>query len=505
MTSQGSLLQSLPTQESRYNINDYKEGSDGVKMDMLDATDKYRHVKKSELASNVNGNVPGERFRLLRRMSEPGQPNILSPNIVKNRKPLKGPPLQASLVCSQTNRKFNTTRRLSMPTLFQNATKQLGQCNANLSACSADLGVAACTSAPMKTKPTDVYRWTRRMSEPFVSLTQDTATREARPSGTFLISQIGLVKPDLKSKKIITGRASLPNITWVQPQNTRKLTVGTTTTASTNNSVGKQEKNITTMTRKLERRLSEPCRKGGMLQNFKNNETKTGGIESVSRADLPLSNSESHRRPQLIRRLSEPAGVMKTKYKPELPAVRDASFEGVDIHKWLETSRPDTCQSFEDLWNTLDTQNGNVTSETCAEEVLDEEHRSISQLLPETRQAWIGDYKHQEGIPQTLEIDEDTQIKDIIGNFNEELGNEVRFFRHLSAVEHNTNENTVTDLNRSVTRRHTISADGNNVFQHAQDYIPKPCWCLRCQMMNAMFYNGDMRLNDWGNYPCFKR
>ncbi|KAH3841233.1 hypothetical protein DPMN_114692 [Dreissena polymorpha] len=36
-------------------------------------------------------------------------------------------------------------------------------------------------------------------------------------------------------------------------------------------------------------------------------------------------------------------------------------------------------------------------------------------------------------------------------------------------------------------------------------FKPKPCWCLRCLFMNSMYFNGDPRLEMWGNYPCFGR
>lgn len=44
----------------------------------------------------------------------------------------------------------------------------------------------------------------------------------------------------------------------------------------------------------------------------------------------------------------------------------------------------------------------------------------------------------------------------------------------------------------------------DEVHRKHSSYIPKYCWCTRCQMMYRMYKEGDKRLETWGTYPCFK-
>ena len=410
----------------------------------------------------------------------------------------------------------------------------------------------------------------KRMSVPTISVSHVTTTEEPSVNGTFLINKFGIeqspsgarpkpnrsrrislpiINTQTDASKDLNGvarslaetqndterpskRPSLPNIFGVQPRKTNDVSISEEhnfilPNMSLNTSAAKD--GYILESHKL-LALPQPARVS--VRNINHSATKSKGE----------SNPPGTRfRPKLVRRLSEPwiadhaakhgnSYLMplrrpsdtvvhgKSKYLPELPSVRDASFEGADIEHWLENVRPDEFEKLEELESSGDTE----TDQEIA--ALVDEHRSVSQMRGNFNDKWNKEctywndkrcfgVRNEEGCEQNTLVNED--LKDTSDFHDERSYTNTDFhksveevnglLRKLSTVDKSGQEAPVGRTDRMIVRRNTVAATENILSHSLKEYTPKQCWCLRCQIMNAMYFNGDETLENWGNYPCFRR
>ena len=508
-----------------------------------DSEERKRLVSNEdrEFVSNANTAIPGERFRLLRRMSEPGLQNTV-PGWKKGNQNVNVP-THSPIYKQIRGRKFS--RRLSCESVLNKS-----------------------VSKQLQTEPSKSCDSKKRTSISTLCIRHVNDTGEATATGIFLINKIGTEKPTSEKKpkvkaarrtslpvistsKLATEtvegsnqsniepkrttecaqkRTSLPNIFGVQPQRMNGLSVTTGfKEVPSNISLSEQTEQAG-----LARRLLEPNTILQKPQQIRVNENKYGCAENIHQRKLNFSDLGCRRRPRLVRRLSEPSTVdksnlelehavqpenpsdsegtrrprlirrlldtaahVRSKYLPELPVVRDASFEGVDIHKWLENSEPAETQTWEELEISSDLQNSSEINE------LIDGHRSISQMRGNSQDASNDRCDIWNDVCKRQSVVDD--LPEERGCGNDEIKELSVLLRKLSTVEQSGQETSIARHDeRFKFRRNTVSAS-ENIFHRSKDYKPKQCWCLRCHIMNAMYYNGDENLDNWGNYPCFRR
>ena len=371
----------------------------------------------------------------------------------------------------------NRHRRLSAPTVSRHHLPTLKQSS-------------ILTSKPLLEQPssktvTRSKTMQRRLS--FPNILAETSSHDENglqeDSATFLISRCGVQKPTSNSKfcKRKTSnnrRISLPDIPCG-----RSIHGDVSTEMSTEAS-------------SIIHTNSRNCISGRRSEDNQSNFQSSTCLHSENNTLITAetSNLVQTFRHASQRRLSEPACNMKTLYETRVPVQNEESRMGIDIQKWLESLGSD-CD--ENLEPTETTHTENEFEEDISEmhESDDDNHRSVSQLTGVYSNTLDEFEKCSPNILTTDgSLDKDALIRDIVGDLNStSIPSSQYTFRNIDPSMVASNK-----------RRHSTGTRNNCLTQNKL-LMPKACWCFRCQIMNAMYYNGDENLDNWGNYPCFRR
>ena len=381
----------------------------------------------------------------------------------------------------------NRHRRLSAPTVPRHHLPTLKQST-------------ILTSQPLLEQPssktvTRSKTMQRRVS--FPSILAETSSHDENglqeDSATFLISRCGVQKPTsnsklCKRKASNNRRISLPDI-----PSGRSIYEDVSTEMSTEAS---------SIIHTNSRNCTSGRRSGDNQSNF-HSSTCIHSENNTLINTAETSNLVQTCRHASQRRLSEPAYNMKTLYETRVPVQNEESRMGIDIHKWLESLGSD-CD--ENLEPTETTHTENEFEEDISEmhESDDDNHRSVSQLTGVYSNISDEFEKFSPNILTTDgSVDKDALIRDIVGDLN---GTVLQINANSTSIPSSqyTSRNIDPSMVASNKRRHSTGTR-DNCFTQTKLLMPKACWCFRCQIMNAMYYNGDENLDNWGNYPCFRR
>ena len=529
-------------------------------------TNQIVSSENNEYVPKTMSTHPGERLRLFRRMSEPGLPNTVSYGTVTTDSPPMYKPFRGRKFSRRSSCESVPNERAQQKLLVAGKAESSNSVDKQKRMSVPTISISTNTEEPVVTgtflvtqigtekfpsggRPHVKVNVSRRTSLPTIP------TREENTDNIHGISQ-SLTEPQ-KTMKRMPKRTSLPNIFGVHPQKSN----GVSMTGEYNYLPAKMPVNNLSEAHKL---LPQPQQASASGSKYGYSETNSkgecnpfsteacvrpklvrrasepwAGIDHAAKHDDTLG-IESPRRLRQVRRTSDTVAHDKSKYLPVLPMVRDASFEGADIENWLENVRPTEYER----WDALETDAETETNEDI--DALYDEHRSISQLKGNFNDKWHGECElwneqgecfealHEEESGHDKAFSEgfkDVTLSDFLGevycknkdssegiedlsnfhkerfcmnkNLNEGVEEVSGLFRNLSTVEQVSQETHI--VRHNTFRRNTLAATENILSHSSTEYKPKTCWCLRCLIMNAMYFNGDETLGNWGNYPCFRR
>ena len=539
-TRRGSDANSLPCPPGHL---DNKMGIQNSNQRLANETEPSENIRSlSTLKSDNGACIPTERFRLQRRLSEPGSTHFapLSRTAVYKDRSSSG----SSTDLSNSSIKSKQMKRETLvKKILTKQHKQDAKCDKTVANDHKNI------DANFETNPQEVYNWTRRRSMPD---NLESQVIKDYKTGTFLISKFGIEKQMSKGSfqnMKFARRVSLPNtstsdvhletikenqtaclLSKAKSKVTKKyhgilhrqsisnggLSSSDTSSVNQLNSIentaseSKFKTDSDSVLPKIKhssrymanRKLSDP---GKTITDFHEKKKKSFCPTTTSAIVKTNVITATRRGPKQSRRVSDPVGDTNAGFGLQLPAEGDAYCAGIDIQKWLETSNPCLDVPLDDIMDPDQYDEPDSESQLLqtGRISVDDHHRSISQLLGNSHNAFDNEseIKSVDNMSENEDVDEDFLIRDIIGSMDD-IDEDLKQFRNMTVMEQLNQDNAgQKDLNM---RRHTIASDDDGYLQ-AIKYKPKPCYCLRCQIMNAMYLNGDVQLDNWGNYPCFRR
>ena len=400
---------------------------------------KNKTVKETDLVRNY---IPIERFRPMRRMSEPGKPYLdcVSGIGTRNFSNDKSHELEKcfSKAMANSDKHKNKTMKVNTKDIYRWSRRMSAPIVSHLEQLSKSQSAVHASKSGLKNtiskRGTDSIKSARRTSLPDSSGTNSAQQHKMSLEGqaTFLISKCGVEKPLANHKNykqyvnLERRRVSLTDIPSVRTQ-----------IHDGNPSTGTHSKYHFETTS-----YKQTCHTFG---DYRCKLLEIGDSKQVARmASRNKTSNPAVRSSQKLsvnipkRRFSEPANNFKARFEPQLPTVSDNSFDGIDIQKWLQSSSPEFGESLDDIMLTDqidDSESCDLGRQTRMD--FDENQlRSVSQANGDYQDIAEGESDSQltEVLRNIQMADKDALIRDIIGSCYE-TDTQVNTYRDVNEMQ----------------------------------------------------------------------